>query len=97
MAIEEEAINMHTIMMTSKPPIFYWLPKTLEIMRTVWQWRRQGLEVYFTIDAGPTLHLICQGKDEKRILARLKKIKGIREIISNQPTRGAYLVTNYLF
>lgn len=97
MAIEEEAINMHTIMMTSKPPIFYWLPKTLEIMREVWRWRKKGLEVYFTIDAGSTLHLICQGKDEKKVLTKLKKIKGIREIISNKPTRGAYLVANHLF
>lgn len=96
-AIEEEAINMHTIMMTSKPPIFYWLPKTLEIMRLVWQWREKGLKIYFTIDAGPTLHLICQGRDEKRVLAKLGKIRGIRKIVSNKPAKGAYLVTNHLF
>jgi len=90
--IERETINMHTIMMTSKPPIFYWSSKTLEIMKAIWEWRQKGMEVYFTIDAGPNLHLICQRKDEKRIMLRLKKITGIRKIVSNKPSNGAHLV-----
>lgn len=95
--IEKEAINMHTIMMTSSPPIFYWLPKTLEIMRGIWEWREGGLEVYFTIDAGPNLHLICQGKDEKKVLLRLEKIKGIRKLVPNRPSKGVYLVKTHPF
>lgn len=89
--IEQETINMHTIMMTSNPPIFYWSPKTLEVMKTIWQWRDKDLEVFFTIDAGPNLHLICRGNDEKRVMVRLKKIRGIRKIVSNQPAKGAHL------
>lgn len=95
--IEKETINMHTIMMTSSPPIFYWSPKTLEIMKAIWEWRQKGLKVYFTIDAGPNLHLICQRKDEKRVMARIKKIRGIKKIVSNQPDKGAHLVDTHLF
>lgn len=95
--LEEEAINMHAVMMTSSPPLFYWLPKTVEVILAVWDWREEGLPVYFTIDAGPNVHLICQKKDEKEIEAKLREIKGVKKIIFNKPARGAYLLRNHLF
>lgn len=95
--VEEEAINMHTVMMTSQPPIFYWLPKTIEIMLSVQQWRKEGLESYFTIDAGPTVHLLCLSKDKNKVVRKLKKLGGIKEIIINNPSQGARLVNKHLF
>ena len=95
--VEQEAINMHSVMMTSKPALYYWLPKTMEIILATQSWREKGLVVYFTIDAGPNVHLICQNKDEQTIIKRLKKIRGIKRIISNQPSKGARLIKNHLF
>lgn len=95
--IEEDAINMHAVMMTSQPPLFYWLPKTLEIILTVKEWRDEGLLVYFTIDAGPNVHLICQGKDEQNVVKNLRDIKEIKGIISNKPAKGARLIKKHLF
>ncbi|MBI4999258.1 diphosphomevalonate decarboxylase [Candidatus Gottesmanbacteria bacterium] len=94
---EEEAIDLHIIAMTSKPPIFYWEGKTLEIIKRVKEWREEGLAVYFTIDAGPNVHLICQGKDEEKVLKKLKEIKGIKQIIINKPAVGVRLVKEHLF
>ncbi|MFA9263149.1 MAG: diphosphomevalonate decarboxylase [Undibacterium sp.] len=51
---EAEALNMHAVMLTSQPPLIYWTPGTLEIMKLVQQWRREGLEVYFTMNTGST-------------------------------------------
>ena len=93
--IEEEAINMHAVMMTSKPALFYWLPKTMEIILAVQDWRDEGLPVYFTIDAGPNVHLICQGKDENRVSKKLKSL-GIKKIIINKPTNGARIISKHL-
>jgi diphosphomevalonate decarboxylase len=95
--IEAEALNMHAVMMTSNPPIVYWLPKTLEIMLAVQQWRAQNLESYFTIDAGPIVHLICQKKDVDKIKAKLSNIEGIKDLIINYPANGAVLTDNHLF
>ncbi|MBP8591593.1 diphosphomevalonate decarboxylase, partial [Candidatus Shapirobacteria bacterium] len=95
--LEEEAINMHAVMMTSRPPLFYWLPKTMAIILAVWDWREEGLPVYFTIDAGPNVHLVCQKRDEKKVEAKLRKIKGVKKIILNKPNRGAYLIKAHLF
>lgn len=95
--IEAEALNMHAVMMTSQPPILYWLPKTMEIMLAVQQWRWEGTESYFTIDAGATVHIIAQQKDLNRVKKKLSGIRGIERIIVNHPDVGARLLKAHLF
>jgi len=94
--IEKEALELHAIMLTSNPPIIYLNPKSIEIMQAVWQWRREGLLVYFTIDAGPNIHLICQEKDQGQVVKKLQKIKDIKYIF-NFPAIGTRLVEKHLF
>lgn len=89
---EAEAVNMHAVMMTSNPPLYYWLPQTLEIMLAVQKWRDRGLEAYFTVDAGPNVHVICQGKDCDKVKRKLSRILGAGSIIVNKPANGACLV-----
>ncbi len=89
---EAEAVNMHAVMMTSDPPLFYWTPATLELMLAVSEERANGLESYFTIDAGPNVHVICRKKDVGRLTQMFNQIKGIEDIIVNQVARGAHLV-----
>lgn len=90
--LEEEAINMHLVMMTSKPALYYWTPETLKIMLKVIEWRDKGLESYFTIDAGPNVHIICQKKDVAKISQRLVQIVGIEQVIINKPAKGTFLI-----
>ncbi len=89
--LEAEAVNMHTVMMTSVPPLYYWLPETLRIMRAVSDLRESGTECYFTIDAGPNVHVICEGKNAPKISLELAKIEGVKNLIENKVGRGAYL------
>jgi diphosphomevalonate decarboxylase len=90
--IEEDAISMHAVMMTSRPPIYYWLPSTVRLIREVQDWRAEGLEVYFTLDAGPNVHLICQAVDEPEVEKRLKDIEGVLEVIVSGPGPGARVI-----
>jgi diphosphomevalonate decarboxylase len=90
--VEEEAINMHAVMMTSSPPLFYWQPETISIILSIIELRNQGLEAYFTIDAGPNVHIIIQRKDLKKLKIFLSKMKGVVEIIENNPAVGARIV-----
>lgn len=91
-AIEEEAINMHCVMMTQNPPLFYWTGTTIDIMHAVFLWRKEGLPVYFTIDAGPNVHLICEAKNAKVIAQKAKKLSGVERVIVNKPAKGAHLL-----
>lgn len=96
--VEQEALNMHAICLTSTPPIIYWSPTTIEIMKKVQQWRKNGeIEAYFTIDAGPTVHVICQSEDEQKLTKKLSKIPGVEKLVINKPSIGARIITEHLF
>ena len=79
-------------MQTQTPPLFYWNDTTKIIIDKVKNWGKDGLPVYFTIDAGPNVHLICEGNDEKSVMAKLKTIPNVLNIIVNKPARGAHIL-----
>ncbi|MBS0654223.1 MAG: diphosphomevalonate decarboxylase [Verrucomicrobia bacterium] len=64
---ENNALTMHATMIATAPPIIYWTEESLRAMRLVWQWRKNGLPIYFTMDAGPNLKLIFLKKDEATV------------------------------
>jgi len=71
--LEAEALEMHAVMMTSEPPITYWVEETSQFLT----WLRKervlnGLPAYFTIDAGPNIHVICEQKDRAQVQEKLK-------------------------
>lgn len=90
--IEEDAISMHAVMMTSRPPIYYWLPSSIQLIHEVQNWRAEGLEVYFTLDAGPNVHLICQAADQAEVERRLRDIEEVLEVIVSGPGPGAQVI-----
>jgi len=90
--LEEEAISMHSVIMTQKPPLFYWSGKTIEVIKKIIEERKKGLEGYFTIDAGENIHLICQKKDEEKFLNFLKNQKEVLQIIKNYPEIGTKFI-----
>jgi len=88
--IEEDAILIHRVMMTCRPPIFYWPPATPEIPHAVPRWRAGGLPVYFTIDAGPNVHLICESRYANQVEAAALSLPGVQKIFRSGvggPTR----------
>lgn len=95
--LEGEAINMHAVMMTSDPALLYWNENTIQIMNVVWGLRDAGTEAYFTIDAGPNVHVICQGKDAVKINRELKKLPVVKFTIINHPCEGTKLIEKHLF
>lgn len=91
--IEEDSTSMHAIMMTSNPPVFYWGAGSIQIMLEVMKWRREdGLLAYFTLDAGPNVHIICQKKDTQEIQKKLKAISFVKWTIYNEVSAGAHIV-----
>jgi len=90
--LEAEAINMHAVMMTSDPPLYYWLPETLKVMAQVVELRSGGLACYFTIDAGPNVHIICNEADADKIKSKLSEVTGVKQVLVNTPAEGAKII-----
>jgi len=95
--IEADALAMHGVMMTSHPSLLYWLPATVAVLQAVRAWRAGGLQVYFTIDAGPNVHCLCQAADAGEVENRLKAVPGIQEVVTSGPGAGVRSVDWHLF
>ncbi len=95
--IETEALELHAIYLTSYPPLIYLLPATLQVMREVKHWRAEGISVYFTLNTGQDIHLICQKKDVEKIIKKVQDLSDVQKIIINYPSEGAHLIQSHLF
>jgi diphosphomevalonate decarboxylase len=89
---ERDMTMMHGVMMTQNPPLFYWEPVTLKVIKAVHDWYEEGLDCFATVDAGPNVHVICTAEDSEEVHRRLEKITGIRSILSSRPGGKAHLV-----
>ncbi|MGB0732693.1 MAG: diphosphomevalonate decarboxylase [Pontibacterium sp.] len=65
---EQNALSMHATMIASWPPLLYWLPESVEAMHRIWELRRAGLDLYFTMDAGPNIKLLFQEQDSHAVM-----------------------------
>lgn len=84
---------MHAVMMTSDPPLFYWRPQSLAIMKAVKDWQAEGLPVTYTLDAGPNVHVICLKQRMGQVLARLREFPGVIDVLKGVPAGPARLLT----
>lgn len=95
--IEMEALELHSIMLTSWPSLIYLEPVSLTVMKAVKKMREEGISAYFTIDAGPNIHIICQGKDKKQVSEFIKQLPGVIEVLENEASKGTYIISEDLF
>ncbi|MBI4770439.1 MAG: diphosphomevalonate decarboxylase, partial [Chloroflexi bacterium] len=92
--VEEDSTMMHAVMMTSRPPLYYWQPPTLAIMEAVRGWRAGGLPVCFTIDAGPNVHVITLAAHAAEVESRLRALPGVQNVLRAAPGGGAELLSS---
>jgi diphosphomevalonate decarboxylase len=83
--IELDSNLMHAVMLTSRPPILYWQPATVAVMQAVPAWRKGGLPVCYTIDAGPNVHVLCPAEYAAQVGLRLAQIPGVQNVIQAPP------------
>ena len=95
--VEEDSNLMHSVMMTSKPPLFYWQPLSLMVMQAVRRWRiDEALQVCYTLDAGPNVHCICTAAAANEVASRLKDLAAGIDILQSPAGQGAYVLPTLL-
>ena len=83
-AIEEEGIDLHLIAMSSRPPVYYWSPGTVEVLAAVRGLRADGVAAWATMDAGANVHVICQPPDEARVAERLAALGSVERVLRDR-------------
>lgn len=65
---EREALSLHALMMTSEPPYILLKPNTLAAIERVREFRSSTkIPLYFSLDAGPNLHLLYPDSEKKTV------------------------------
>ena len=66
--VETEALTLHALMMTSNPSYILLKPASLSVIEKIRIYRaKTGAQIYFTIDAGPNIHVIYPDKAAQQI------------------------------
>lgn len=79
--IEQDSDMMHAVMMTSVPPLMYWQSATVDVFLAVREWRRGGLAVAYTVDAGANVHVICPREHAEAVERRLRELPGVSDVL----------------
>lgn len=93
--VELDSNLMHAVMITSTPPLLYWQPATVAIMRAVQTWRRDGTPVCYTIDAGPNVHVLCPVEQAENVAIQLRQLPGVIQVLTAHPGGPAIIENNH--
>jgi diphosphomevalonate decarboxylase len=91
-AMEQSTLAMHACMMASRPGLLYFQPGTLSALSTIKKLRRDGVEVYATMDAGPHVKALCHQDDAARVAKALEETQMVLRTITASPGEGAVLL-----
>ncbi|TMS99104.1 diphosphomevalonate decarboxylase [Apilactobacillus kunkeei] len=68
---ELNAMRMHSLTLSSDPSYLYINADSLEVINMVKELRENGVECYYTMDAGPNVKIICQSDNINAITDKL--------------------------
>jgi diphosphomevalonate decarboxylase len=94
--IEEDAIELHLVAMSSRPPIFYWAAPTLDVMSAVRDLRSGGVSSWVTMDAGANVHVICEPDNAAEVAAALAQVPGVAAVLTDRVGRGPRFLDEHL-
>ena len=90
---ERSALRMHASAMAADPGVVYLRGSTIEGYHSIVQLRQQGVEAYFTCDAGPHPKALTTVAAAERVAAALAAVPGVKRTIIASPGEGARLVS----
>ncbi len=95
--VEAEALEFHSILLTSSPTILLFYPGTIEVMQLVRSLRSSGVPVYFTINTGFNVHVLTLPEYEDQVLMALKKLPSVQKIIASSVGLKPQYLEQHLF
>ena len=72
---EDNAMRMHKIIQTQKNPVNYFTEGTLNVIDKVKSLRKNGLDIYCTIDAGSNVKLLFEDKNTQAVKEEFTNLK----------------------
>jgi diphosphomevalonate decarboxylase len=73
--------RMHAALLAASPPVLYWLPTTVAVIRECQSLRDEGIGAWETLDAGPQVKVLCLDSEAPIIGERLQALDQELKII----------------
>lgn len=89
---ESNALRMHALTLSADPGFTYFNGETIDTMNLLNNLRSDGLNCYYTMDAGPNVKVIYDRKDREKLLAQLIPVFGRERLVVAQPGPGVCLL-----
>jgi diphosphomevalonate decarboxylase len=75
--MERSTLKMHASAFAADPGLWYLMPVTVAVMNAVRALHDDGARVYFTMDAGPHVKILCPTSESDAIAAHIAAIDGV--------------------
>jgi diphosphomevalonate decarboxylase len=90
---ERSCLKMHAVMLATRPALLYWRGATVECLHCIRRLReREGLDVFFTVDAGPQVKAVCRPEHASQVAAALADVPGVRQVLHSALGDGAHVL-----
>ena len=86
---ESSCLKMHAVALAAEPGLLYWHGATVDALHRVRALRAAGLQVFFTVDAGPQVKAVCAAGDAEAVRAGLAELPGIESVVVSGLGAGA--------
>ena len=92
--VEQNCLKMHAAMLTALPPLLYWQADTLTCIHQVHKMRKKnGLEVFFTIDAGHHVKIFSAPSSTMALRSTLQQLYSVDRLIFSSLGRKARVLS----
>lgn len=89
---EASCLKMHAVMQTTTPALLYWNAATMATLQRIRDLQAAGIEVFFTMDAGPQVKAICAPGSGRAVAAALARVPGVSRVLNSGLGGPAHVV-----
>jgi diphosphomevalonate decarboxylase len=82
--VRRSYLRMFGAMLACDPPLIYWLPGSVAIIRECEAMRREGIGVWETMDAGAQVKMLCLAAEAPRIADRIRATGAASSVIESR-------------
>ena len=86
---ERNCLKMHATALGASPPVLYFNGATVECIHRVKALAREGHPVFFTIDAGPQVKVVCLPEALGAATEALQQVPGVTQVLTGGLGEGA--------
>ena len=91
---ETSCLQMHALMLATRPPLIYWNAATVACIEAIRKLQADGVEVFFTIDAGPQVKAVCDPGVTNRVATVLGSVPGVLSMYRSALGEGARVIAD---